>query len=74
MTTKIDREDFSLSSIDRMVDLLFILYFLDLLLKKHKKCCTDLEDSITRLKIITSHTQGLDGVQMKNVLLNFEEL
>lgn len=63
VTTEIDREDFSFSSIDKLVDLQIILDIMDSLLKKHKKCCNDLEDSITRVKIITSHTR--DPMELK---------
>lgn len=70
---EVNREDFSLSLIDKLLDLQFILNFLDSLLKKHKKCCIDLEDSITSVKVITDNTQGVDGGQMKNALQKFKE-
>lgn len=54
--SKVDKEDLSLFSIDRLLDLQFILDFLDSLMKKHKNCCTDLEDSIITVKIITRNT------------------
>lgn len=41
ITTEVDMEDFNLSSIDKLLDLHFILDFLDSLLKKQKKSCID---------------------------------
>lgn len=73
VTIEVDREDFSLSSIDKLVDLQFVLDFLDTILRKNKKCSIDLEDSITRVKIITSNTQGPDGIQTKHAIYKFKE-
>lgn len=73
LTTEIEKEDFSLSSIDKLVDLHFILDFLDSLLKKYKKCYINLGDSITWVKVITCHTEGPHEGQMKIALQMFEE-
>lgn len=70
---EVDRQTFSLSSIDKLIDIQVNLDDIALLLKKHKKCCVNLGDSITWVKVITSHTKGPDQEQMKVVLQKFED-
>lgn len=70
---EVDKEVFSLSSIDKFIEIQINLDDLSSLLKKHKKCHMSLKDSITWVKVITSHTKGTSEEQMKVVLQKFEE-
>lgn len=70
---EVDKKPFSLSSIDKLVDIQVNLDDLSMLLKKHKKFYMSLEDYITSVKVITSHTKGHDQEQMKVTLQKFEE-
>lgn len=70
----VDKQVFSLSSIDKLIEIQINMDDLASLLKKHRKCYMSLVDSITWVKVITSHTKGPYEKQRKVVLKKFEEI
>lgn len=68
-----ERGDFSIASLDKLIEIQSILDNLESILNKSKKELTLLESSITRIKVISDYEAELDDVKIQVSLWKYEE-